>query len=341
MQVVMKRNGFFLSIAMISLLLSPSLSSCSTENFVMIYSGAEEERNTYLYQQLYDRFPEYEIIIQSVGSSMIYTKLANEGTYSDCDIFYDVDITNGAQLSSIEPSILCDLGPYSENIPDYADSVNNITTIEDGFIVDCKTNLGIVINTSVLDQHNVPIPKSFQDLLNPIYNNLIQMPNPKSSGTGYGFYNGMVSLLGKEAALDYFRQLRPNINEFTSSGSAPLKALERGEIGIAIGMVWQGIQYSNENPDIQTIIPEEGSPYNLFVMGMVEGHQEREAVPSVFEYLADELNYEQTIRFTSDVIYAEQAPSLTPNYPTNVSEIRMIGLKDPEYKKDLLDSWEY
>lgn len=68
----------------------------------MIFSGAEDERNAYLYQRLYERFPNYEIIIQSVGSGTVFTKLANEGVRSDCDIFYDLDITNAAQLNSME-----------------------------------------------------------------------------------------------------------------------------------------------------------------------------------------------------------------------------------------------
>ena len=151
----------------------------------------------------------------------------------------------------------------------------------------------------------------------------------------------MVSWLGKVQALSYFRALKNNIDEFTSSGSAPMKALERGEIGIAIGMLWQGIQYSNRNANIDVVIPQEGAAFNLFVMGIVEEHQENEAVTSVFKYLANELNYMQTLRFTSDVIYENQEPSLTPNYPTDVPEIDMQGMKNPEYKKDLLDSWEY
>lgn len=46
------------------LLLFPFLGTgCSSENFVMIFSGAEDERNAYLYQRLYEKFPNYEIII--------------------------------------------------------------------------------------------------------------------------------------------------------------------------------------------------------------------------------------------------------------------------------------
>lgn len=336
----MKRH-FFGSI----LLLFPLFSAgCSSDNFVMIFSGAEDERNAYLYQRLYERFPNYEIIIQSVGSGTVFTKLANEGVRSDCDIFYDLDITNAAQLNSMEDDghkVLANLSSLEFTPPSYDSSVTSLTGIEDNFLVNCKTDLVFIVNHEVLEENNLPVPSSFADLTNPVYRGYIQMPNPQSSGTGYGFYNGMASLYGKEAALSYFREFGPNVTEFTSSGSVPLKSLDRGEIGIAIGMLWQGYQYELKNPDLEVIIPEEGCPYNLFTMGMVDTHELRPAAFDVFRFLVEELNYDQTLRFTSDVIYENQGASLTEGYPTDVKEIPMKGLKDPAYKKDLLDSWEF
>ena len=331
-------------LGLLFLLLPLGSTGCSSENFVMVFSGAEDERNAYLYQRIYERFPNYEVIIQSIGSGTVYTKLANEGIHSDCDIFFDLDITNAAQLQSMESEghkVLSDLSDLSLDCPPYDSSVAGLTTIDDDFLVNCKTDLVFIVNHEVLSEANLPVPSSFADLSDPMYRGYIQMPNPQSSGTGYGFYNGMVSLLGKEEALAYFRAFGNNVTEFTSSGSAPLKALDRGEIGIAIGMLWQGHQYELNNPDLEVIVPKEGCPYNLFTMGMVETHEARPAALDVFRFIAEEVNYDLNLRFTSDVIYENQEPSLTEGYPTEVKEIPMKGLKNHEYKKDLLDSWEF
>jgi len=44
---------------------------------------------------------------------------------------------------------------------------------------------GFCVNTEVLKKRNLPMPTSWQDLLNPVYKGQIVMPNAASSGTGY------------------------------------------------------------------------------------------------------------------------------------------------------------
>ena len=82
------------------------------------------------------------------------------------------------------------------------------------------------------------------------------MPNPISSGTGYCFYNGIVSMYGEEKGLEYFEKLEKNVKEFTNSGSAPVKSVQRGDVAIGIGLLWQCIKYSNENQNLEYIILE-------------------------------------------------------------------------------------
>src|SRR5438067_1576138 len=43
---------------------------------------------------------------------------------------------------------------------------------------------GFCVNTEVLKKNNLPMPTSWQDLLNPVYKGQIVMPNAASSGTG-------------------------------------------------------------------------------------------------------------------------------------------------------------
>ena len=60
------------------------------------------------------------------------------------------------------------------------------------------------VNTALLEERGLPVPASYEDMLNPAYAELISMPSPLSSGTGYSYYNGMITLLGPEAGLKYF-----------------------------------------------------------------------------------------------------------------------------------------
>ena len=57
----------------------------------------------------------------------------------------------------------------------------------------------------------------------------IQMANANSSGTAYTALATFVRMMGEDKAFDYLKQLHTNINQYTKSGSAPIKAATQGE----------------------------------------------------------------------------------------------------------------
>ena len=209
------------------------------------------------------------------------------------------------------------------------------------YAVNGKTYGAFLVNTEVLKEKGLPVPASYSDMLNPEYAELISMPSPLSSGTGYSYYNGMVTMLGLEDGLAYFESLNPNIREYTTSGSAPAKAALRGDVAIAYGLLWQCVKYANENEGMTVVVPDQGLAYDLFTMGMIAGHDEKPAVKAVFDCLYLELNRPQCALFNPDIIYTDMPAAEIPNYPTGFGEITMEGMFDFGYKQDLLDQWEY
>ena len=167
------------------------------------------------------------------------------------------------------------------------------------------------------------------------------MPSPKSSGTGYAFYNGLVSSMGESAALSYFGSLDANMKEYTTSGSAPIKAVNKGEVAIGVGLLWQCVDYANKNSDLEVVFLNNEASYNLFTMGIISGKEKKESVKNVFDYLYNELNKVQCEKFNPDKIYVNQGKAETANYPTGFSEIVMHGVFDFKYKQDLLDKWSW
>lgn len=97
----------------------------------------------------------------------------------------------------------------------------------------------------MLEEKGLPIPETYEDMLMPEYAGLISMPSPKSSGTGYSYYNGMVTILGEEAGMEYFEELNPNIKEYTE-----LPALQPAKLPFAatwpLRMVCCGVRHYAE-----------------------------------------------------------------------------------------------
>ena len=72
------------------------------------------------------------------------------------------------------------------------------------------------------------------DLTKPIYKGEIQVANPNSSGTAYTTLATILQIFGEDKGWDYMKKLHLNINTYTKSGSAPIKATGRGENLIGI-----------------------------------------------------------------------------------------------------------
>lgn len=316
-----------------------STSSTTGKDRVVIYTASEDERIAYIQSELDKQFPDTEIVIQSLGTGQLLSKLQAEGKDSDCDIFYDLEVVNAEIILNASPDLFVDLSDYDFSI--YDPSVTGYTDRHHKYAVNGKTAGAFLVNTKMLEEKGLPIPATYEDMLKPEYAGLISMPSPKSSGTGYSYYNGMVTILGEEAAMKYFEELNPNIKEYTTSGSAPAKAAVRGDVAIAYGLLWQCVNYANENEGLTVVVPEQGLAFDLFTMGMISGHETKGSVKEVFTYLYNELNKPQCAKFNPDKIYVDMPAAEIQNYPENYKEITMAGLFDFQYKQDLLDKWKY
>lgn len=315
------------------------MSTAFAADRVVIYTAAEDERIAYLQDELNKQFPDTEIVIQSLGTGQLLSKLQAEGKDTDCDIFYDLEVVNAEIILNADPELFVDLSDYDFSI--YDASVTGYTDRHHKYAVNGKTYGAFLVNTKVLEEKGLAVPATYEDMLKEEYAELISMPNPKSSGTGYSYYNGMVTVKGLDDGLAYFETLNPNIKEYTTSGSAPAKAAVRGDVAIAYGLLWQCVNYANENEGMVVVVPEQGLAYDLFTMGMISGHEDKAAVKDVFTYLFNELNKPQCAKFNPDIIYVDMPAAEIPNYPTGFGEITMDGMFDFEYKQDLLDQWEY
>lgn len=314
-------------------------SSNSSSDRVVIYTAAEDERIAYLQEEFDKKFPDTEVVLQSLGTGEMLSKLQAEGANTNCDIFYDLEVINAETILNSNPDMFADLSDYDFSI--YDDSVMGYTSRHHQYAPNGKTYGAFLVNTKKLEEAGLEVPQTYEDLLSDEYKDLIAMPSPKTSGTGYSLYNGMLTLLGEEQGMAYFEKLNDNIKEYTTSGSAPVKSVESGDVAIGFGLLWQCVEHADANPDLQVVVPDNEVPFGLFTMGMIKGHETNEKVKAVFDYLYNELNEKQVAKYNPDRIYNDQLPTEIANYPEGFSEIAMANLFDFQYKQELLDKWAY
>ena len=122
---------------------------------------------------------------------------------------------------------------------------------------------GIVGNTIEMEKKGLPMPKSYADLLNPVYEGSLVMPNPASSGTGFLTVSAVLQIMGEEKGWDYLDQLHENIAQYTHSGSKPAKMAGKGEFPIGVSFAYRGFKQRAKGEPVVVAFPAEGSGYDV------------------------------------------------------------------------------
>lgn len=329
------------------------LAGCGgAQETIYIFTAHEENRIQLFNRELRSHFKDYKIQVVSKTTGALMSELQAQGTKTQCDIFVGIEITNAEILLKGNPNLFADLSDYDTS--HYVDEVleyQKDITLSDGTIrpghkkyhIQDKEAGCIVYSKSKVGDN---VPTSFDDLLDSKYKGQIIMPNPKSSGTGYYFYNGLASIHGKDKALEYFSNLNTNVKEWSSSGSGPVKGVDKKEISVGLGMHFQAVEYANKNSDIGITYFKEGSPYTLYTMGMINGKQTNPAVKEVYDYFFNYVNYLDNSEIVPEQIYKDEFAKkptvenwLSPS-DYGVSYFNMKNLLDPDYKTQLLDDWK-
>lgn len=322
----------FLCITAITIVLLLYVSKNKDET-IIIYSSMEQFRGEELQRQLDERFLDSSIRVMYMPTAKAAAKIHMEGTGTDADIIVGLE---SSYMDNIKSS-LADISGFSK-----LDFLDDLTpSVHDNRYVTWERQAGsFIINRKVLEKHNLPVPTSYEELLDPRYEGLIAMPDPKSSGTGYFFYKSLVNTMGDEAALSYIDQLEHNIKQFSESGSGPVKLLIQGEIGIGLGLTFQAVNEINKGNQFEIIFPKEGSPYSLTGTALLKGREEDEEIKEVFTFIVNDFLVYDKEYFSPEQILKDQVNTIE-NYPKDIHYADMQGIEEIKEKERLLELWKY
>lgn len=305
------------------------LTGCgSNRERVVIYTSMEENRNQDLKKMVQEEFKDFDVVVQYMATGNSAAKIKNEGTNVEADIVIDLETAhivsleeNFADISNIDSSIYLDNEIKSKN-----------------YLPWVKYTMNLIVDNDYMKEHNLSVPKTYDDLLKDEYKGLIAMPDPKTSGTGYAFYLNVVNIMGEDKAIEYFKKLKNNLREFTTSGSGPTNLLKQKEIAIALGMTAQGVEAINEGYNFSIVSLSTGSPYNTTSAGIIKGRENNENVVKVFEWLISDFGVYDKENYMPDKILKDQKVSVK-NYPTDLVDANMIGIDSIDVKNKLMERW--
>lgn len=147
-------------------------------------------------------------------------------------------------------------------------------------------HIALLVNTKALS--GKPIPRSFADLLKPVYKGMVVYDDPTIQGTGFTFVYGINSVLGGSPDLkqgfDYLKALGPNVLNYAKENS--YNDLIRGEVPIWINADGNGLKAKwVDKAPVEVVIPSEGTITMPLVMGLVNGAPHKEAAQQYLDWL--------------------------------------------------------
>lgn len=143
-------------------------------------------------------------------------------------------------------------------------------------------------NTIEGQKANVPEPKSWSDLTNPVYKGKIVMPNPASSGTGFLNVAGWLQSMGEQQGWGYMDKLHANIERYTHSGSAPCKLVASGEAVVGISFDFPSVKLQKSGAPVNVIFPSDGSGWDMEAAAIIKHTPNMAAAEKLLDFAATE-----------------------------------------------------
>jgi iron(III) transport system substrate-binding protein len=204
--------------------------------------------------------------------------------------------------------------------------------------------LGFGYNKEVLAQKGLPEPKCWADLTKPEYKGEIQIANPNSSGTAYTALATFVQMWGEDQAFDYLKALHANINQYTKSGSAPIKAAALGETTIGITFLHDVVTQIVSGAPVVAVSPCEGTGYEIGSMSIIKGARNLENAKKWYDWALTPEAQGLAVQAQAYQVPSNAASPVPPEAP-DFSQIKLIDYDFAKYgsseeRTRLLSKWD-
>jgi iron(III) transport system substrate-binding protein len=234
------------------------------------------------------------------------------------------------------------VSPMRAELHDWA--INQATSASDKTIGIYSGALGYGYNTELLAANNLAEPACWTDLLKPEYKGHVQMANPNSSGTAYTTLASMVQIFGEEEGFEFMKGLHANVNQYTKSGSAPIKAAGRGENTIGIVFMHDAVAQAVSGFPIKVVAPCEGTGYEIGSMSIIEGARNIDEAKAFYDWALSTDAQNLALQVNAFQVPSNKGAETSPSAP-DMSTIKLIDYDFKKYgssdeRKRLLQKWD-
>lgn len=220
----------------------------SNSDKVIIYSNADDEAIEAMSTALDSNGYKDKYMFQTFGTSELGGKLIAEGKNIEADM---VTMSSFYLDSAEDKNTMFKELTFDVKTKDKFPKIYAPITSQEG---------AIIVNTDVLKENNLPMPKSIKDLTKDVYKNNISVTDIKSSSTAWLLIQAIISEYGEDKGATVLKKLYQNAGpHIEESGSGPIKKVRSGEVAIGFGLRQQAVSDKKEGLPIDYVDPTEGN----------------------------------------------------------------------------------
>ena len=255
----------------------------STIGEITLYTTLEKELAERYLAAFNDEYPNIKVNYERHTTGVIIDRLIKEKENPQADVIWSLATSSIliAEWKEILKAYMPeDLSKVDEPFRDSANPPNWV-----GMYVWMSA---FCVNMELIEERGLPIPKSWQDLLDPVYKEQIVMPNPDSARAGFLVVSSFLEINGEAKGWENLDKLHSNIAEYSDSDSESCKLAGEGKYPIGISWGLQGIMEKEKSQPVTVIFPSEGSGWELEASALVKKKQIKPATKTFFNWAISE-----------------------------------------------------
>ncbi|MBU2513579.1 ABC transporter substrate-binding protein [bacterium] len=279
--------------------------SALAKDTVIIYTSLENDEIVKYLALAEKELPDLDIKAIRLSTGELGARMLAEKSNPQVDVIWGWGLTNMAEF--VDKGMLEPYKPKNwEMIPANFKDPDGYWTAIDLYAA------AFVGNQQVLQSKNLPMPKSWNDLLNPGYKGLLIMPNPASSGTGFLQIASLLVIMDPDykskpiednLAWDFLKKLDENMGQYIKSGSKPAKLTAAGEYAVGCSLAFVFTSLKEKGFPVELALPAEGVGYELEANGLANGAKHKEAAKKFLDWAISKNAMEEYAKFKLGVTY--------------------------------------
>jgi iron(III) transport system substrate-binding protein len=318
------------------------LGTATAKERVVVYTSLENEEVVDYLEFAKKELPDLDIQAIRLSTGELGARMLAEKDNPQADCIWGWAVTNMSEF--VPKGMLVKYKPKGwDKIPAHFKDPNGYWVAIDLYAA------ALVANTKVLQSKNLPMPKGWNDLLNPVYKDKLIMPNPASSGTGFLQVASLLVMLdpdyknkpvAENKAWDFLKKLDKNMGQYIKSGSKPAKLTAAGEYAIGLSFAFVYSSLKKKGFPVAMVLPEEGAGYELESNALLKGAKHEKAAKKFLDWAISKSAMNQYAKFKLGVTYPNiQGPKDLPALKT----IKLAPMDFPWQSKNrvkILEIWQ-